>query len=510
MTRSSNLIITGSFLRLFTLVINIAIAFFLMPFIIHNIGDRWYGLWVIVGSVMGYYGLLDFGLSTATQRYVAKSLAEGDDVGVNTAITTSLITFCGLSLVSIIITAIVIIFGDVFFEKKQDIEIFQMVIAIMGVKVAVCFPFYAFNGIISAKLRFDIANYVQLGKLLLRSILFLYYIKNGYSIISLAAITVLVEISGYLVIAQAAYKLYPKINISFLFYQYKKLKEFVNYGKYVFITSIADIVRFTIDELVIAAYISLSFVTHYIVAARLIGYAGQAMGALFGVLLPVFTKDYGKKDWDSLRTKYFITSKMSLLITFLIGGLLIVLGDEFIALWMGKHFLDAYLPLVILAVGFLFASSQRPSVSILYAIGKHKYYAYMTIIEAVFNLIISIILIQYIGFVGVALGTAIPLIISKVYFQPKYTCKQLNISFSEYFRQLLPIILYALVMLRLLLFLTNKISVEGFSNLLITSVSFSLIYILFYLRFFIDKNTSTFLINSLPQIVVKLHLIRNK
>jgi len=46
-------------------------------FIIHSIGDRWYGLWVIVGTLMGYYGLLDFGLASASQRFITKSFYSG-------------------------------------------------------------------------------------------------------------------------------------------------------------------------------------------------------------------------------------------------------------------------------------------------------------------------------------------------------------------------------------------------------------------------------------------------
>jgi O-antigen/teichoic acid export membrane protein len=508
MSKVSNLILKGSFLRLFALVLNMAIAFYLMPFIIHSIGDRWYGLWAIVGAIMGYYGLLDFGLSTATQRYIAKSLSTNDYVGVNTAVTTSFVAFLVLGAISVIVSVAIILAGPLFFDATDDIRIFQTVIAILGLKVAISFPLYAFNGVISGKLRFDIASYIQISKLLLRTALFIYYIGSGYSIIALAVVTAVVEVLGYLIMVVFAYRLLPTLRIRPSLFKFKKLVEFVNYGKYVFITSIADIVRFTIDELVITAFMALSFVTHYVIAARLVDYLGQAMAALFGVLMPVFTKDYGRDDWESLRTKFYISTKIAILVSFYMGGLLLVLGDEFIGLWMGDQYLDAYPVLVILVLASVIANSQRPSVGVLYAIAKHKYYSKMTVIEAIFNLALSILLVRHLGMVGVALGTAIPLLITKCYFQPRYTCEQLDISLIKYYKSVFPELLYSTLLLLLLFVISEQILIYSYGVLFLLSSIFSIVYFLIYLKFIIDIDSANYLNGVLPARIKQFNIIR--
>ena len=63
-------LLSGTILRIFSLGLSVIIAFFMMPFMIHSLGDTQYGLWVIIGTITGYYGFLDFGLSPATARYI--------------------------------------------------------------------------------------------------------------------------------------------------------------------------------------------------------------------------------------------------------------------------------------------------------------------------------------------------------------------------------------------------------------------------------------------------------
>ena len=57
---------------------NIAISFFYTPWMIRKIGVSDYGLYHLTISFVSYF-LMDFGLSTAVQRFVAKYRAEGDE-----------------------------------------------------------------------------------------------------------------------------------------------------------------------------------------------------------------------------------------------------------------------------------------------------------------------------------------------------------------------------------------------------------------------------------------------
>jgi O-antigen/teichoic acid export membrane protein len=47
----------------FTLGVSILVGTFLSPFILHRLGDTAFGIWVLIFSVTGYYGLFDLGFA---------------------------------------------------------------------------------------------------------------------------------------------------------------------------------------------------------------------------------------------------------------------------------------------------------------------------------------------------------------------------------------------------------------------------------------------------------------
>ena len=60
------------------LAVNVLVGIFLSPFILHHLGDAAFGVWVLIFSVTGYYGLFDLGIRSSIIRYVSKYTATGD------------------------------------------------------------------------------------------------------------------------------------------------------------------------------------------------------------------------------------------------------------------------------------------------------------------------------------------------------------------------------------------------------------------------------------------------
>lgn len=58
--------------------VNVVAAFFLSPVIVRELGNRNYGIWDILLSLVGYFSVLEFGLSPAIVRYVALASSQED------------------------------------------------------------------------------------------------------------------------------------------------------------------------------------------------------------------------------------------------------------------------------------------------------------------------------------------------------------------------------------------------------------------------------------------------
>lgn len=64
-------LVSGSVLRVVNLLAAAIAAVFLMPFIVHHVGDRYYGFWALATGFIGYYGLLAFGLTSAVSQHMS-------------------------------------------------------------------------------------------------------------------------------------------------------------------------------------------------------------------------------------------------------------------------------------------------------------------------------------------------------------------------------------------------------------------------------------------------------
>src|SRR5659263_266912 len=90
---------SGSMLRVSNLFANVIVSLLITPFVVHSLGDRMYGFWTLIGTFIGYYGLLDFGLSTAVSRYVAGAIGAQDEKECNRVITSALFIYIWVGII---------------------------------------------------------------------------------------------------------------------------------------------------------------------------------------------------------------------------------------------------------------------------------------------------------------------------------------------------------------------------------------------------------------------------
>ena len=484
MSEHKGLILRGSMLRAVTLFVNIAVAFYMMPFIIHSIGDRWYGMWTLVATFIGYYGYLDFGLSISTQRFIAGAIGRKDEDEINKLVTTSFFLFIAFGIVSLAITLLIAFCAPLFFTDPIEIRTFQTVLLILGLNVVFTLAMAPINGLMTGHLRFDLTTYINLGKLIIRTVLIVYFIKAGYSIIALAVISLLADSGGNIAKILIARKIFSGIRIQRRFYVRERIGELFAYGGKTFVNQIADLLRFQVDHLVIAAFIHLSAVTLFNVASQLVYYLRTLVEAFMGVLVPVFARYQAAQDKAAVTRVYYFTSKLSAGISVLLGGAMIIFGKVFITLWMGPAYVDAYALVVVLSIPTMLFIAQQPAIAMMYGLGAVGPLAKVSVIEAVSNLVLSLILVGPYGLTGVALGTAIPLTFFS-FFLVVYSGRLAAGSLWEYFRHVGPVFLVGAVLQAVAWFIVSRVAITGYIDILLLLLAIYpvLLLVMMYLTF---------------------------
>lgn len=496
---TANRLFKSSVARTSLTILSIIISFFILPFLVSKLGDKWYGIWTIVGSLLGYYYLVDFGLATAVTRYVTQYIAKKESHNVNIIINTSLVIYTIMALAIFIITIILSYMANFFVPTTKELYLIRLIIIIMGLNLAIEFPFKAFAGIIGAYVRYDLLSYSHLFTLLLSTGLTVFFLNRGYGILSLSLIGFACSQISNLLFYFIAKHLFSDMQINLKYFQKDKVRELFSYSIWSFIIQIGDQFRFRIDSFVIGGIMSASYVTHYFIGARLAELFLNLVYRATNILMPVFTKYYSENNYEEIRSKLLFMTKINTIIAIFGGGLIIILGKPFILRWMGNQYLDAYPVLVVLMITLIFEIIFNPSSNVLYAISKHRFLSIVNITEGCLNLALSLMLIHYYGILGVAIGTAIPLVISRLFVLPFYVCKQIKLPIRKYYMNILNSGAFTILYLGLFYAITeNFLIIPQYGNLIIAILSALPLYVIFIHFVLFDKSERALMRTILP------------
>lgn len=430
----------------FSLGVNVLVGIFLSPFIIHRLGDTAFGIWVLIFSVTGYYGLFDLGIRSSIVRYVSKFTATQDQEELAKLINTSLFSYSCIGAASMLVTLAISSYVDTLFHVPPGLQsTTRWLLLMVGSSVALGFPLGIFGGFLEGLQRFYILNWTNVISTLTRAGLIVLALSHGYGLLTIASITVALPMLAAILRGIIALRLCP-VPFDRRYIDRAAFRRMANYGGVTFMIMVAGRLKFKTDEIVIGTFLSAAAITYFNIGARIVDYAGQVVTALAQVFVPMSSQSEAKGDINRLRKIFVAGNRLCALVIFPICATLIILGKSVIEVWVGKKYVAASYPvLVIMIVACTLWWSQGASGRVLFGMSKHGTWAVVTLIEGVCNVILSIILVRPYGIIGDAFGTAIPLACSTIFFMPRHVSRLLGIRLRTYLREayVLPLLLTA-------------------------------------------------------------------
>jgi len=475
MSGTARKLVSGASVRVATTLATALVSLLMMPFVVHTLGDHNYGIWALVASVIGYYDLLELGLSSAVTRFIASGLGKGDEEQCNQVFNTALRIYFGLGGVVLLATGIVLFLAPWFCKTKEDTIIFRHVALVLGASTALQFPLRVFRGVLQAHLRFDRVASLDLLTLALRTTFIIGALLRGYGVVALAWATFFCGLPSMVLCVQYAFRELPFLRFDRQFWQVAAAKALFSYSLISMVTVLANILRFQVDNVVVGAFLGFAAVTHYRVAGTLCQYYLSLISSI-AVFSPLFSRKEGAKDYEGIKNIFLFTTKISIGTTSFITFGFIAWGHPFIARWMGRQYLDAYPVLVVLALAFYLNLAQLPGVGLLYGTSRHKFLAVQSSVEGVVNLLLSLWLVRRYGMVGVALGTLIPTVISKLFIQPVYVCRVAGITVIEFGKKMTKLLMAVTGSLAIPLLLSLRFASPDYKALFTVGMASVILY----------------------------------
>ncbi|WP_078593656.1 oligosaccharide flippase family protein [Evansella clarkii] len=470
----------GALLSYIFTVTNAAVGFIYIPLLIYFLGQEEYGLYQLLGSFLIYLGLFDFGLGKTVTRYYSKYIALKDDIRKENLLALSTIIFSGLTIILIIVGSIFYFFLEELFKNSltsNEIIIAQQMYIVILVTATITILTTIFKAIVTANEKFVFLKGLLIVQVIMRPIIVLAVFSIQASAFNLVIVQAAINILG---IVAMVYYSFKKLNvrIKFHYWDISLLKDLQRFSFFIFITAVMDQIFWRSDQIILGIIVGTASVAVYSIGSQIVMYYMTLSTAMSGVFLPSITKRVAQNASNKELTDIFI--KIGRLQYILLGAVLIgfiLFGKEFISLWVGDDFTQAYYITLIIMLPFTIDLIQNIGLAILQAKNMYGFRASIFLGMALLNVAVSIPLAKYYGGIGTAAATGISFLIGNGLIMNIYYYKKVGLNIFRFWKEIFKLSIYIVFPFLIGYFIINQISLESHILTLIIKLSiFVLVY----------------------------------
>jgi O-antigen/teichoic acid export membrane protein len=384
----------------------------LMPLVLRYLGKLEFGVWITISTSVVMLSVLDLGLANTLTNFIASAHAADDRQQARRFYSTAFwVTLATATFVApvCVLTWKAVDWAAVF-HLTDPLQIQHAVrcIAIAVGFFLVSLPLTLINKVLAGYQQVHLANYFAMLNSLLSLVAVLLTILFHGTLVSLMVAYCAAMLLGTLALnLWVALWQRPWLRPRPAFVDFAAVRELFGQGILFFIIQCTGLVVFSSDNLVITHYLGPADVTPYSFAWRLTSYSAMVQAVMLPSLWPAFSEAYHKRDMEWLRSTYNSVTRKSLFTVALAAVLLGLFGQTIIRIWAGTSAIPAHNVIWTMAAFNVVMAATTNQAFLLNATGRLRLEATVAVLAAIFNIALSIYLVQRIGAEGVILATLV-------------------------------------------------------------------------------------------------------
>lgn len=343
----------GVLLNYIGLVVNVIIKFLYTPFLLRALGQSDYGLYSLAVSIVGYLAILDLGFGSAITRYTVKYKREGSRIKLFKLYSTVSLLYIIIGTVAFIICVILSssassLFGETM--SLDEISKLREMLLLCGINLLFTFPLQISSSVLSAYEAFIYKNLVNLIKYIaspLIMVLLILFIHIG----AVGAIWVVTAFNlfGFLAMYLYAWKKLD-FKISYKHIDYKLVRPLFNFSLSMFLLMIFEQLQFNSGQFILGMTQGAEMVAVWGIAMVFVLNYRSISTAITNVYMPTFFSIAFDENKEKLRAYSIKMCRLqSFILLFLLSNF-IVFGNEFIGLWAGDKYMEAFKASLIIMI----------------------------------------------------------------------------------------------------------------------------------------------------------------
>lgn len=471
----------GAVMSYINMALGSLIPMFYTPVMLNLLGQSEYGLFKLASTVTSYLGLISFGIGSAVVRYLVKYRAEGDKDGEERMFGLFNIIFLVISAITLVV-GVVIAFnvGLIYGQSLSNEQLFEMTILvlILTINTAICFSATPYTAVVTCHERFIFLQIINIITTVLTPIANLFVLFLGFKSIGMVASSFALTI-----VVRIVYIIYVKSSIG-IKPRYKNMptylvKELLIFSFWIFVSNVVNQLYNATDTVIIGA----------VPALATVGVAIYNVGATFTNMMQSFTTGINSVLTPKINTMVFTGSsnaeltdmvirfgRLQAYIVALVCSGFIAFGQQFIKLWAGSDYSEAYWVCLATMIPICIPLVQSVALNIIVAQNRHRFRSLVYLGIAIVNVIGTILCVNQFGIIGAAVVSGVAYIIGPGLILNWYYWKKIGLEIPRFWKEIFKLFIIPTIMAAVTIFILNFVTLDKWITLLIGIIIYTLVF----------------------------------
>ncbi len=502
--KKNNQLKAGVILSYLQTGLNALISLAYTPIMLRLLGASEYGVYTLVSSVISSLGLLNFGFSSSYVRFYSRYRAKNDHHGLARLNGLFLLVYSVLALIAFGAGLFISANVDFFFGAKytaEELEITGILLTILSFNLMLTFLTTPFTAYVSANERFVFQKVLNMGKTVFSPLLTIPVLLMGFRSVGVVVVTtvvsVLVDLSNILFCLKKL-----KMRFAIRGAEFRLIGEIASFSVFIAINSIVDQINWQVDKVILSSFHGTVATAVYGVAAQINTLYISVSTSISNVFIPRVHRIAQKSDCDRQFTRLMTKiGRVQMLVLGLVGSGLALFGSQFIRIWAGEQYAEAYPIMLLLVLPGTIPLIQNIGIEIQRAKNMHQFRSVAYLFMALFNVGLSVVLGSRYEGLGCALGTAIAMLAANGLIMNWYYWKKIGLDMVWFWKRIcsmLPAILAA-ALVGWLIF--SRAEIGGYVSLICCAGLYTCVYAVICWLFAMDKSEKDLICGILRKVL---------
>ena len=454
----------NSFFSIISQMILIVVGFFSQRVMNLRLGEELVGMNSVISNINAIISISELGMSTAIVFHLYSAFADGDEARIASLMKMYKRAYCIIATVMISLGLCVLPFVHLFLrENSFSLEYIRLIYSLWLVRSALsCLLSYKRSILIADQKEYVVSIAALLANVMNYSlIIVLVQLFENYALA--LALNIVVEACMNLWISSY-------VNRKYLFLKRYKgeavEKEVVSKVfkdiKNIFVSRLSTNLLVSTDNLIMSSFISVGIVGLYSNYSMIVQSVTNILEACSNALQPtvgnLFTEKNHEKEYGVLRQ---ITFMFFWGTSFATVSMLVLITPFVTDIWLGTEYALNVEIVVCCIINFFTRLISMPIAMMMGVTGLFKKERNLSIIVAIMNLIVSLLLVFKLGVIGVLLGTLVSYMI-QIVFRIKFLIREyMEQKCSKYIIELLQYSIITIVEVFIVVLLKSYLYQEG-------------------------------------------------